>query len=305
MNPLTIEALQVLDAIERKGSFAAAAIALNRVPSALSYTVQKLEQDLGVTLFQKQGRRSVLTNAGNHLVQQGRALLTAAEALAHSTRQVATGWEPRLRITLDTIIPVEMILPAINDLLGIQPDIEIDLMVEALGGTWEALLDNRTDLLVGAVGKAPGHKGIRSIDWLTVESVFVSTPDNPICQETQPLSDATVKQYRSVIVRDTSRHQAPLSKGILSEEHFIHVENMAQKIEAHRAGLGAGFVPRFRVEQYLESGELVALNLESPQVYDPLQLSWKISNRGQALNWLVAELKKVTVGNPSTPGHQQ
>lgn len=39
----SIEALLVLDAIERKGSFAAAAHELHRVPSALTYSVQKLE----------------------------------------------------------------------------------------------------------------------------------------------------------------------------------------------------------------------------------------------------------------------
>lgn len=41
--PITLDALEVLDAIDRKGSFAAAANELFRVPSAISYTVQKLE----------------------------------------------------------------------------------------------------------------------------------------------------------------------------------------------------------------------------------------------------------------------
>ena len=57
--PITLDALEVLDAIDRKGSFAAAANELFRVPSAISYTVQKLEQDLDVVLFRKEiGRAS-------------------------------------------------------------------------------------------------------------------------------------------------------------------------------------------------------------------------------------------------------
>lgn len=43
---LTLEALRVMDAIDRRGSFAAAADELGRVPSALSYTMQKLEEEL-------------------------------------------------------------------------------------------------------------------------------------------------------------------------------------------------------------------------------------------------------------------
>lgn len=51
---LTLEALRVMDAIDRRGSFAAAADELGRVPSALSYTMQKLEEELDVVLFDVQ-----------------------------------------------------------------------------------------------------------------------------------------------------------------------------------------------------------------------------------------------------------
>lgn len=52
--PITLDALEVLDAIDRKGSFSAAANELYRVPSAISYTIQKLEQELNVVLFRKE-----------------------------------------------------------------------------------------------------------------------------------------------------------------------------------------------------------------------------------------------------------
>jgi DNA-binding transcriptional LysR family regulator len=64
---LTLDALEVLDAIARKGSFAGAAEALHRVPSAITYTAQKLEEDLGVSLFDRSGHRAVLTEAGKEL----------------------------------------------------------------------------------------------------------------------------------------------------------------------------------------------------------------------------------------------
>ena len=50
---VTLEALRVLEAIHQLGSFAAAAEALFKVPSALTYTVKKLEEDLGVALFDR------------------------------------------------------------------------------------------------------------------------------------------------------------------------------------------------------------------------------------------------------------
>ena len=57
---LSLDALLVIDAIDRKGSFAAAAHELHRVPSAVTYTVQKLEEDLDVLLFDRRGHRDDL-----------------------------------------------------------------------------------------------------------------------------------------------------------------------------------------------------------------------------------------------------
>ena len=104
MQKLSLEALEVVDLIARKGSYAAAALALGKVPSALSYSVQKLEEQLGVRLFRREGRRSVLTPAGEVLVSRGRQLLEDSAALVDDVTRVATGWEPRLRIALDATV---------------------------------------------------------------------------------------------------------------------------------------------------------------------------------------------------------
>ena len=288
---LTLDALEVLDAIDRKGSYAAAAAVLNRVPSAISYTVQKLEQDLGVTLFQKEGRRAVLTAAGQHLVEQGRHLLGAADELAQGTRQIATGWEPRLRIAVDTIVPMNSILPLVAQLHTVQPTIEVRLTSEVLAGTWEALIENRVDLIIGGIGDIPGHKGIRCETWRQLEHVFVAAAQHPLCQQPEPISLDTVHQHRAVIVSDTSRNASPLSRGLLSQQSALYVPSMAAKIEAHRQGLGVGYVPREQVAEDLACGRLRELRLTEARAAEPIMLGWKISNRGQALKFLLARLR--------------
>ncbi len=84
INPINIESLQILDAIDRRGSFAKAAEELNKATSALSYGVQKLEEQLGITVFTRQGRRSVLTPAGRLILDEGRLILNATSALAQN-----------------------------------------------------------------------------------------------------------------------------------------------------------------------------------------------------------------------------
>ena len=289
--PISLEALEVIDAIDRKGSHAAAAAVLHKVPSAISYTVQKLEQDLGVALFQKEGRRAVLTSAGQHLVEQGRHLLLAADELAVGTRQIATGWEPRLRIAVETIVPLGDVLPLIVDLQAVHPGVEVSLYTEVLAGTWEALVENRVDLVIGGIGDVPGHKGIRREEWRSVKHLFVAAPDHPLCGEPAPISVEAVQQYRAIIIRDTSRNSATLSRGILDQQTAIYVPTMEAKIEAHRLGLGVGYVPENQVAEDVATGRLVVLDLDQTREDGPLMLGWKASNRGQALQFLLEGLR--------------
>jgi DNA-binding transcriptional LysR family regulator len=102
---LTLHALLVLDAIDRAGSFAAGAEQLFRVPSAVSYTIHKLEQDLGLTIFDRSGYRAKLTSAGEQLLKDGRELLRHAERVEHSVKQVDAGWECRLAVVVADLVP--------------------------------------------------------------------------------------------------------------------------------------------------------------------------------------------------------
>ena len=289
---LTLEALEVIDAIEHKGSFAAAAAVLNKVPLAISYTVQKLEQDLGVTLFQREGRRAVLTSAGRHLVEQGRLLLTAADELVAGTQQVATGWEPRLRIAVDTQVPFEEVLPHIAALHEQQPAIEVSLLSEVLAGTWEALIENRVDLVIGGVGEAPRHHGVRCEPWRKYKHVFVAAPDHPLCSESQPISAERAERYRGVVIPDSSRNSTPLSRGLLHQQTAISVPNMAAKLAAHRLGLGVGFIPEDLAAEDIAAGRLVKLDVAEARENEPAMLGWKTSNRGQALGFMLQRLRQ-------------
>jgi DNA-binding transcriptional LysR family regulator len=84
---ISLDALQVLDAIARCGSFAAAGEVLHRTTSTMSYTVRKLEGDLGVKVFDRSGHRATLTEAGRLLLDEGRAILDAAQSVERRVRE--------------------------------------------------------------------------------------------------------------------------------------------------------------------------------------------------------------------------
>ncbi len=110
MLKLSLDALQVLDAIDRGGSFASAAKELFRVPSTISYSVSRLEEDLGVKVFERAGPKVILTAAGQELLQEGRYLLKAAQDLEHKVRKVASGWEAEFSIGMDLLFSPNLLV---------------------------------------------------------------------------------------------------------------------------------------------------------------------------------------------------
>ncbi|MCW5604382.1 MAG: LysR family transcriptional regulator, partial [Burkholderiales bacterium] len=179
---LSLDALLVLDAIDRKGSFAAAAHELHRVPSAVTYTVQKLEEDLDVLLFDRRGHRAKLTTAGRELLEEGRHLLRAAGELESRVKRVATGWEADLRIAYDDVIPIEAVLALADEFHREECGTRLRIASEVLGGCWDALVSGRADLVIGAPGDGPAGGGYTVRPLGEVEWVFAVAPTHPLAR---------------------------------------------------------------------------------------------------------------------------
>src|SRR6478672_3502222 len=114
-NVLTPEALTMMDAIARSGSFAAAARLLGKVPSALTYNVRQLEDALDVLLFDRSSRQATLTAAGSELLDEGRRLLEQMDAVASRVKRIATGWETQLGIAVDDVVSRSTLLDLCSD----------------------------------------------------------------------------------------------------------------------------------------------------------------------------------------------
>lgn len=281
--PLSVEALLVLDAIDYRGSYAAAAEQLNKVPSALSYIVQKLEEQLNVTLFERQGRRAVLTPAGKHLLVEGRKVLFALNTLSEQTQTIANGWEPKIRIACDSIIDIKPIFVSIQQFLAVHGAIEIDIQEEVLNGTWEALIEDRVDLVIGAPAPMPAQKGIRAVKINELDTVLVVNELHPLSKVKSPIHSNSLSQYRSVVVHDSAKSEIPWSVNLIEGSQRFYVSTVAHKIEAILSGIGIGYLPRYMAEKYLKAGQLIEIALVDKKAPQDLFMAWKISNKGKGL----------------------
>lgn len=288
---ITFDLLQVIDAIDRHGSFTAAAAALHRVPSALSHAVAKLEDELGVTLFERVGRRAVLNEAGRTLLDDGRHLLRAASDLERRVQRIADGWEAELRIALDAIIPSERLFPLLQAFYAAGHSTQIRIAGEVLGGTWDALATGRADLAIGAPGDSPARSGIASRPLgVSSDFVFAVAPGHPLAGWSGPIPSSELLRHRAVVIADTSQELDTRTVGLIEGQDVLRVPDIRAKANAQIAGLGIGHLPRWLAAPDIAAGRLVEKPLAEVRQELPINIAWRSQQVGRALAWFLERL---------------
>jgi DNA-binding transcriptional LysR family regulator len=287
---LSLDALLVLDAIQRQGSFAGAADRLHRVPSAITYTMKKLEQDLDTPLFNRSGHRSTLTEAGKFLLSEGRHLLESATNIENQLRKVSRGWEAELNIAIANMLPVDGLLELINEFYTQESGTRIKIHTEVYGGTWDALMSERADLVIGAPDNGPSGGGYHTRKLCQVDWIFVISPSHPLARYQSPVTEAHISKYRVIAVADTSRTLPPRTSGILSGQDILTVPDFKTKIKAHINGMGVGFLPRFLIQNEIEQGLLIKKEIETGHQSANLSLAWRTGKTGRSLQWFLDHL---------------
>jgi len=294
---LDFDALRLVEAIARRGSFAGAAAELDKVPSAITHAVRRLESELDVLLFDRRGYRAKLTSAGETLLREGRPLLAAVDDLAQRVRLLAGGWEGELRIALDALVPFNALLPSLERFYGAAPT-RLRIAHEVLGGTWDALVTGRADLAIGAADRAPDaaplFAGCRSMALGRVRFVFAVAPAHPLAQATEPIGLAELRRHRQVVVGDTSQRMTPRSSGLVGGPDALTVPTMDAKIAAQAAGLGVGYVPEHLAAGAIARGALLVRRVQAERGErntTHVHVAWRAEARGKALDWWLEDLR--------------
>jgi len=294
---LTPDALAMLQAIDKAGSFAAAARELGVVPSALTYRVRQIEDALDVLLYDRSSRQARLTAAGTELLREGGRLLCEIDAVANRVKRVATGWESQLTIAVDSIISKPTVMELCESFFALGAPTRLKLRDEALSGTLEALTSGQADLAIGVALEPGSSTGVHGKPLGSVSFVYAVAPHHPLASAPEPLSDELLLQHRAVAVADSVQRGSGLTIGLLGGQDVFTVTGMPAKLDAQLRGLGGGFVPEGMARSYLEAGRLVVRKTERPPRVVRVSYAWlggTARSQGRALQWWLKQLDSPT-----------
>lgn len=253
---ITLEQWRSLIAVVEAGGYAQAAQLLHKSQSSVTYAVQKLEELLGVKAFVIQGRKAVLTPAGEMLYRRARLLLEEAGGLERAARKASAGWESEIAIAVEVLFPTWLILECLDAFGAESPQTRIELYETVIGGGIEALREGRVDLAL-TPHIPPGFNGEALA---LVRFIPVAHPGHPLHKLGRELTARDLRKHRHLVVRDTGA-QRDKESALLNSEVRWTVSNMATSIGAACRGYGFAWFPEDKIRSELREGVLKPLPL--------------------------------------------
>ena len=254
---ISLEQWRALVAVVDDGGYAAAAEAINKSQSAVTYAVQQIEKLIGVKAFRLEGRKAVLTPAGRMLYSRARVLLDEAASLERSAQRNSAGWEAEITIAVEIIFPTWLLLKCLDRFGREAPNTRIEVIETVLGGAPEALLEHSVDLAL--TPRVP--QGFSGESLMRLAFIPAAHPNHPLFRLGRRATLKDLRKYRHLIVRDTSVKRDKRS-GFLEAEQRWTVGHMATSLQAARMGFGFAWYPEEKIREEIAARELKMLPLE-------------------------------------------
>lgn len=243
--------LSIIKEVAQQGTLTAAADVLCLTQSALSHSIKKLEQQLGTTIWTREGRNVRLTQAGEYLLAVANRVLPQLHLAEERLMQFAQGDRGALRIGMECHPCYQWLLKIVSPYLAAWPDVDVDVKQKFQFGGIGALFGYEIDLLVTP---DPLFKpGLHFQPVFDYEQVLVVASNHPLAQaefvEPRHLSKEVLITYPVATDRLDIYNQFLLPAGIAPRRHkTIETTDIMLQMVASNRGVAA--LPRWLVQEY-------------------------------------------------------
>ncbi|MDF0605043.1 LysR family transcriptional regulator [Neisseriaceae bacterium TC5R-5] len=257
---LSLRELEVFSAIAEYGSVTRAAAAVALTQSAASQALDKLENQLGVRLFDRIGKRLELNEHGRLLWPKARALLDAA----HDIQGLFDGGALSLKIGASSTIANYLLPHQLAAFRRIWPDSRLELEVGNTREIIEAVAGLRVDF--GFIEGSCQHPDLINLPWLADELLVFVASTHPlagrqISRQELAAADWILRESGSGTREEVNRLLLPHLSTLKLSMELGHSEAIKHAVAA---GLGVSCLSRRVVADVLQSGAVTEVQVDLP-----------------------------------------
>lgn len=277
------DAIRVLRVIAETGSFSKAASVLHRVPSAISYSVRKMEETLNVELFERSAKGAIPTKACEYILANSDWIIRSLHDLEQGMAQVAKGVDSQFTIALNYIVNPAPVTDLMSWLQQQYPATQFSIRTEVYNGSWDALYEGRADLVIGAPSNPPTFDGISTVPLGEIDWQFVVGASHPLAGVDTVLQANQVRPYASIVVLDSSTQLQQQRTWALTGQRVISVANLKMVLDLIAHNVGVGFLPTRFVAPYVEQGLVCVKSIHEQKQPVPVCYAWRTLREGVLL----------------------
>lgn len=276
--------LQIIYWVNELGSLTAAAEQLHLTQSAVSHSIKKLEQQLAVQLWIRDGRKVRLTPEGEALLTLADRILPQFEQVEKNIRLISQGERGTLRIGMECHPCYQWLMQVVPGFLKDNPGVDIDVIQKFQFGGMAALFNYEIDLLV--TPDPMMHKGADFVPVFDYEQVLVVGKGHPLAgksfAEPQDLVSETLITYPVDIDRlDIFTHFLLPAECRPRKHKQIEATEMMLQLVA--AGRGVASLPKWLVATYQPTLPVVPVRLGKEGVSKQIHLGSRRQDPAGAL----------------------
>ena len=303
LDAVSLDQLRTFIAAVDEGSFSAASRKLLRAQSVVSETISKLEEQIGVQLFDRTGRYPKLTSAGSAVLGDARSIIAGVDLLKARAKGMSVGLEPELSVVIDVFYPIDAITQVAKEFRQNYPGVALRIYVEALGGAIKPVLDGRCS--IGVIGSLPVIPETLTSERLPgIAFLMVAAGDHALTSYRGKIPKDVLAKHTQIVLTDRSELSSGREFGVMSSTTW-RLADLFAKHHFLLNGLGWGGMPLHAVRKDLEEGRLSVLPIEDVPP-DGLILTmsavWQTkSPPGPAGRWFVDRLKQFPVDTGKVP----
>jgi len=295
----SVDQLLVLLVVAEEGSFTDAAKRLGRATSAISYAIDTLERDLGLSLFDRgTTRKPRLTQQGEAIVAEARAVAHSIETLRARVRGFLEELEPEVSLVVDSMLPGDRLTTLLRGFSARFPTMPVRLLVQTLGGVERAVRNGHARIGVGTELHMD-MTGFCRVAIKGVQLIPVAAPNHPLAKA----SGAAPPPARDFVQLVLSEQPTAESRdyGVVGL-NIWRIGDLSARHKLLLAGLGWSGMPEPIVRADIESGRLVRLNLPDWRggEYAMQAIHMTATPPGPAGRWLIERLATLTDGVEAT-----
>ena len=302
MRNMNLHQLATFQIVAKYCSYVRAAEELHFSQPAVSAQIRQLEDSMGIKLFDKIGRKTHLTQAGEELYLYSQKIFSLIDETMETMEALRSPYYGRLSIGADTTVGTYVIPKLLGKFHQIYPDVEITLEVVNRGYLLDALVNNRIDMVI--MGKIPTEVPVFVAPFAPNELVIVAPPTHRLAGCVKiPFVELAREHFllREVGSGTRSALESAFHEAGLPLLISMQVGNNSAIKQGVASSLGIALISRVALDMELETNRLVILDVEG----FPIMRQWRMVHlKDKNLSATARAFKNFLLQHTNLPGHK-